>query len=163
GTMGNLLCLDPGTGSVLWQKDFKTDYGAKTPMWGFTGHPLVYENLLVCLVGGTDALTVAFDKDSGKEVWRALKPKAAGQAGYAAPTVIKVNGADQMVQFHPTGITGLDPKTGAEKWTVPLKQPEYGMSIMAPRQSGDWLFAGGEEASVAMKRTDGAYEAVWHA
>lgn len=163
GTMGDLFCLEAATGKEVWKKDFKKDYRAKAPTWGFCGHPLVYENLLVCLVGGEDALTVAFDKDTGKEVWRALKPKAAGLAGYAPPTVVNVDGADQLVQFHPTGITGLDPKTGAEKWSVPLKQPEYGMSIMAPRPSGDWLFAGGEEAAVGMKRVGGKYEAVWHA
>src|SRR5207249_2854611 len=82
GAMGNLVCLDAAKGGVLWQKDFKSDYRAKTPTWGFTGHPLVYGNLLVCLVGGPDALVVAFDKDTGKEVWKALKPKAAGAAGY---------------------------------------------------------------------------------
>jgi outer membrane protein assembly factor BamB len=164
GAMGNLFCFDAEKGSVLWEKDFRTDYKAKSPTWGFCGHPLVYGNLLVCLVGGADALVVAFDKDTGKEVWKALKPKSAGGAGYAPPTVVKVGGADQIVQFHPTGITGLDPKTGAEKWTVPLRQPEYGMSIMAPRPSGPWLFAGGEEAAVGMKLADeGKYEAVWTA
>lgn len=165
GTMGNLICFDAAKGGVLWQKDFKTDYRAKTPTWGFCGHPLAYGNQLVCLVGGPDALVVAFDKDTGKEVWKALKPKSAGAVGYAPPTVVKVGGADQIVQFHPTGITGLDPTTGAEKWTVPLKQPEYGMSIMAPRASGDHMFAGGEEAAVGMKLKPDktGYVAAWEA
>src|SRR5262245_55987865 len=33
GAMGNLHVLDANTGSVVWSKDFKTDYKARTPTW----------------------------------------------------------------------------------------------------------------------------------
>ncbi len=41
GSEGNLLCLDTAEGKVLWSHDFKKDFGIKTPVWGFAGHPLV--------------------------------------------------------------------------------------------------------------------------
>ena len=48
------------------------DYGAEMPMWGFAGAPLVDGTRLICLVGGEpNAKVVAFDKTSGKEIWRA--------------------------------------------------------------------------------------------
>src|SRR5262249_23002567 len=39
-------------------------------------------------------------------------------------------------------INGLDPETGEKYWSVAL-EPQFGMSIMTPRQAGDYLFAGG--------------------
>src|SRR5262249_45952270 len=67
GAEGNLLCLDAQKGKVLWSRDFKKDFDAKTPMWGFAGHPLLDGNRLICLVGGTGSVAVAFDKNTGKE------------------------------------------------------------------------------------------------
>jgi outer membrane protein assembly factor BamB len=42
----------------------------------------------------------------------------------------------------PDGISSVDPETGKVFWSDELT-PEYGMSIMAPRQWRDYLFAGG--------------------
>ena len=53
GAMGDLHVLDADTGTVVWAKDFKADYNAKTPLWGFTGHPLVYKNRSSAWSAGT--------------------------------------------------------------------------------------------------------------
>ncbi|HKB06119.1 MAG TPA: PQQ-binding-like beta-propeller repeat protein, partial [Gemmataceae bacterium] len=141
GAMGNLYALDAESGKVLWSKDFKTDYGAKTPIWGFTGHPLVYQNLVVCLVGG-DSLLAAFDKDTGKEVWKALTTPGAGNAGYCPPTLIEAGGTRQLVIWHPKKLVSVNPEDGQRYWDVDLV-PYAGMSIPAPRQHGDYLYCGG--------------------
>ena len=57
GAEGNLLCLSADKGAVLWQKDLKQEYKIDAPMWGFTGHPLVDGQKLICLVGGTSSLS----------------------------------------------------------------------------------------------------------
>ena len=66
GAEGNLLCFDSEKGAVVWSHDFKKDFGIKTPMWGFAGHPLVDGKKLICLAGGDGSVAVAFDKDTGK-------------------------------------------------------------------------------------------------
>ncbi|MCE9529140.1 MAG: PQQ-like beta-propeller repeat protein, partial [Planctomycetales bacterium] len=66
GAEGNLLCLDAEKGKVLWSHDFKADYKTATPAWGFTGHPLVDGDKLICIVGGEGSGVVAFDKNTGK-------------------------------------------------------------------------------------------------
>lgn len=139
GAEGNLLCLDARAGTVRWSKAFKKDYGVETPIWGFASHPLVDGNKLICVVGGKGAVAVAFDKDSGKELWRALD---ASEPGYSPPTLIRAGGRRQLLIWHAEAINSLDPETGKLYWSVPLV-PSYGMSIMTPRQSGDYLFAGG--------------------
>jgi outer membrane protein assembly factor BamB len=139
GSEGNLYCFDAAKGTVLWSKDFKADFGAKTPVWGFCGHPLVDGQKLICLVGGKEGVVYAFDKDSGKELWHALE---ADNPGYSPPTLIEAGGAKQLLIWHSQSLNSLNPETGESYWSVPLV-PAFGMSIIAPRQLGDMLFAGG--------------------
>jgi outer membrane protein assembly factor BamB len=139
GAEGNLFCLDANSGKPVWSHDLNVDYKAETPMWGFCGHPLVDGKKLICLVGGEGSIAVAFDKDSGKELWRAL---SAREAGYCPPTIIEAGGHRQLLIWHCESLNSLDPKTGKQYWSVPLA-PSYGMSIAAPRKLGDLLFASG--------------------
>jgi outer membrane protein assembly factor BamB len=139
GAMGDFFCLDAATGKQLWAKNFPKDYGAKMQIWGFAGHPVVYQNLVICLVGGEGSTVVAFDKDTGAEAWKAL---SASDQGYNTPALVKAGGTDQLVVWTPKALVSLNPTSGSKYWDVPL-QPEYGMSIMSPRQDGDLLYAGG--------------------
>jgi outer membrane protein assembly factor BamB len=151
GAMGDLFCLAADSGSVIWSKNFPKDYAAKVPTWGFCGHPLVYKNLVICIAGGDGAVAVAFDKDTGKEKWKAL---SAREPGYSAPTLISVGGKDQVVIWHSQAINGLDPLTGKLLWSVPL-EPMFGMAIMTPRQAGDKLFAAGIGGAGVVLKFDG--------
>ncbi len=160
GAEGNLLCLDAVKGKLLWWHDLKTEYKAETPHWGFTGHPLVDGDKLICLVGGPGSVAVAFDKNSGKEIWKGITAK---DPGYSPPTIIEAGGQKQLLIWHPEALCSLDPESGKEFWSVPLK-PMYGMSIMAPRKFGDHLYAGGiGEVSVLLKlaKDKPAAEVVW--
>ena len=37
GAMGDLVCLDAETGSVIWSKNLPKEYGAPVPLWGYCG------------------------------------------------------------------------------------------------------------------------------
>ena len=150
GTMGDLRCLDAGTGELLWSKDLKKQYGTGTPIWGFAGHPLVDGRKLICLVGGTGSVAVALDKDSGREFWRSL---SAREPGYCPPIIIHAGASRQLVIWHADAINGLDPETGKVFWSVPLK-PSYAMSIATPRKYGDHLFASGIGHKGALLKLD---------
>jgi outer membrane protein assembly factor BamB len=139
GAEGLLCCLDADKGTELWSKDLKAEYKTTTPMWGFAGHPLVDGQKLICLVGGEGSVAVAFDKDTGKELWKALSAK---DQGYCAPSIIEAGGTRQLLIWHPLALNSLDPETGKLHWSIELK-PDYEMSIQIPRQLGDYLFAGG--------------------
>lgn len=139
GAEGNLFCLDAATGKVVWSHALKQVYKCEAPVWGFCGHPLVDGDRLHCLVGGDGSVAVCFDKHTGKEIWKALSAK---EPGYCPPSIIEAGGARQLIIWHAEAVCGLDPATGKQYWSVPCA-PKYGMSIMAPRRSGDYLFAGG--------------------
>ena len=161
GAEGHLHCLDAKTGEVVWKKDFKQDYKAATPTWGFCGHPLIDGQKLICLVGGPGSVAVAFDKDTGKELWRAL---SAPEQGYCPPTMIDAGGTKQLLIWHVQSLNSLNPETGEVYWSEPLA-PAYNMPITAPRQAGDYLYASGIGSVAALyklDRTKPAVEVVWN-
>jgi len=136
GAEGNLCCLNATNGNLIWAKDFKTEFNIKAPMWGFAGHPLLDGNKLICLVGGAGTTTVAFDKDTGKELWRAL---SAAEPGYSSPVIIQAGGKRQLILWHPEAVNSLDPETGRVFWSVPFES-KTGLSVATPRVLGDLLF-----------------------
>jgi outer membrane protein assembly factor BamB len=161
GAEGNLFCLNAKKGDVIWSRDLKKDYKIKAPIWGFSGHPLVDGKKLICLVGGEGSVAVAFDKENGKEIWRALSAK---EPGYCPPTLIEAGGKRQLLIWHGESINSLDPETGKVYWSVPLA-PSFAMSIMAPRQLGDYLFVGGNGGKAVLLKLAAdkpAAEVVWH-
>jgi outer membrane protein assembly factor BamB len=135
GTMGDLLCLDAETGKVVWSKNLPRDYQTKVPFWGYSSHPLLDGDKLICLVGGPGSVVVAFHKDTGKELWRSLN---ADQIGYCPPVIFDIGGKRQLIVWDPETVNGLDPETGQVFWSekFPVKA---GMSIPTPRQAGDLL------------------------
>ena len=152
GAEGNLFCLDATDGKVLWSHEFKKDYGIKAPMWGFAGHPLLDGNRLICLVGGAGSTAVAFDKDTGKELWRAL---SAEEPGYSSPVIYEAGGTRQLILWHPEAANALDPETGAVYWSVPFKS-RAGMTLATPRKLGDQLFFTAFYSGSLMLRLDSA-------
>ena len=123
-------------GEVVWSKDFKSDYGLKMPEWGVASHPLVDDDRLICVVGGKDSTVVAFDKRTGKEVWRAL---SARQPGYCPPVIYDINNRRQLITWDSDAVSGIDPRDGKRLWSVRF-EPTFAMSIGAPQQFGSSLY-----------------------
>jgi len=142
GAMGDLLCFDARDGKVIWERHFLKDFGlADPPTWGYAAHPLLDGNRLICLVGGTNTAVVAFDKDTGKEIWSAL---TAVEIGYAPPVLQSVAGKRQLIIWHPDALASLDPGTGKVLWThkypVEGKTQRPEVTIATPRVVGDQIF-----------------------
>jgi outer membrane protein assembly factor BamB len=140
GTEGNLFCFDFESGKVLWSHDFKNEYEARTPMWGYSAHLLVDGQKLISLVGVDGNAVVAFDKDSGKEIWRSLSVKETGHGpGYCPPMIYEAGGKRQLIVWHPDSINSLDPETGKPYWSQPF-EIKAGLTIPTPRKLGNLLF-----------------------
>lgn len=137
GAMGHLFCLEEKSGKVIWQKNFVTDFETTLPIWGMVASPLVDGEQLITLVGGSDgALVVSFDKSTGKELWRSLDDSA---VGYAPPVIFEFGGLRQLIIWHPTAVSSLNPKDGSVLWEIPYRV-RAGLSIATPRKSGNRLF-----------------------
>ncbi len=137
GAAGMLSCFDTDTGDLLWRVDAVTDYDSTVPVQGTSQAPIVEGNLLVAAVGGEpDAKVVAFDKVTGDEVWRSLDNIS--ETGYSAPIVIDAGGVRQLILWHATAITSLNPETGEIYWNQDFTIGG-GMAITTPVRSGRYL------------------------
>jgi outer membrane protein assembly factor BamB len=139
GAMGDLLCLERATGKPVWSRSFVKDYGQSAPVWGWSGHPLLDADRLICTVGGKGTAVVAFHKDTGKELWRAQDSEGRHGPGYAPPVIFEAGGKRQLIAWHAQALASLDPETGREHWAQPFPMRE-GLCISTPRLSGDRLF-----------------------
>lgn len=139
GAEGNLYCFDAADGSVIWSRDLPAEYDTKAALWGYAGHPLIDGDKLICAVGGQGSHTVAFDKGTGKEIWRAL---TSSEQGYSPPLIIEAGGVRQLILTHPDGVSSVNPETGAEYWTVDY-QATNGSIIMTPIRFENLLYVGG--------------------
>jgi outer membrane protein assembly factor BamB len=162
GAMGNLYCFDVKDGKEVWSKDLRKEYpgSGKAPnaWWGFSASPLIDGDKLICLVGGEGSIAVAFDKNSGKELWKSL---SATESGYAPPTFFGIGGNKQLIIWDPDAVNALDPQSGKLLWKYPFTV-KAGLSIPTPRQTGDRLFVTSfYNGSVMLKPKGEEPEVVW--
>lgn len=139
GAMGDLHCLDAAKGTVLWHRNLPRDYnvrGQSFPRWGYAAHPLIDGDRLICLAGGRGSIAVALDKNTGKEIWRAL---SASEPGYCPPMIYTFHGRRHLIIWHPEAVNGLEPETGKLLWSHPFPL-RSGLSIPTPIQDGNRLF-----------------------
>ena len=135
GTMGDLYCLDTDKGKVVWSKNLRKEYKAAVQTWGFSASPLLDGDKLICLVGGEDSLVVAFDKTSGKELWRSLPGI---RQGYCPPIICERGGKKQLIVWDPAELHSLDPENGKEYWSEPFPV-KSDLTVPTPRLHGDNL------------------------
>jgi outer membrane protein assembly factor BamB len=137
GGSGTLLCLNARTGDVIWRKDYVKDYRMQMPTWGIASAPLVDGDRLIAIVGGQpDAKVIAFDKMTGKEIWRALPSES--EQGYSQPVIVAARGTRQLIIWDPTAVVALDPATGKTYWQHPFRI-NLGLTLATPVFDGSRL------------------------
>ncbi len=136
GAMGHFHCLDAATGQVLWQRDVAQDYDAEMPIWGIAASPLIYGDTVIQQVAGSQACMVAFEKSTGKEVWRALDEAAS----YSSPIIIRQAGQDVLVCWTGESLSGLDPRNGKVYWRHAMPASRMPIGIGTPVLDGDLIF-----------------------
>ena len=165
GTMGDLLCTNITTGKAVWARNFVKDFEAPVPVWGFASHPLVDGEKLICIVGGSEGRgVVAFDKKSGKEIWKSLS--IGGDPGYGVPVIYPVGkeGRRQLIIWHSHAVVGLDPETGKRLWSEPWQIRAALTAIMPRLVDSDKLFMTGFYNGSLLLKIDGDQPSiVWKA
>jgi outer membrane protein assembly factor BamB len=160
GAQGRLHCLELESGKKVWDRALLEEYKVPPSYFGVGTTPLVEGNLVLINVGAKNAGIVAFDKDTGKEVWKATDDGAS----YSSPVAATLGGKRSAVFFTRQGVVLLDPKTGAVRYTK-LWRARYNASVNAatPLVLGDLVFFSTcyETGALLLKVGAGKVEEVW--
>lgn len=130
---GKLVAVSLDDGKEIWKVDLKKSYGARVPQWGISTSPIVDGKKLLMNVGGTSgSAIVAFDKKSGKELW---KSQADG-AGYAMPVLFDAVGKRHALFFTDQALVAVDPESGELLWRQEWKT-SYEVNAATPIPLGN--------------------------
>ena len=137
GPAGNLFCLDALKGDVVWQKDIQKEY--PNSYLDTAGSPLIEGNLLIVPVGAKpDACVIAFDKNTGQEIWKSLDE----QPSASSPIVVNAGGKRQLIVWTPQAVTALDPATGNTYWRERLNTTQDATVSTPVYHDGNLLIGG---------------------
>lgn len=125
GAFGHLLCVELGTGDVLWERDLPAEFVGRIPTWGCSASPLIVDGKLLVNPGGPQAFLAALDPLTGKTIWRT----AGREAAYASFIVAEFGGVRQLIGYDRTTLGGWSARTGERLWEI---QPEVGGDFNVP-------------------------------
>jgi len=125
---GEFRCLDLASGKTIWQTSFDQQFGVKflgskanegtASRRGNNGSGVIDGHRLFLPVGSTDgASLVAFDKKTGKVLWKSGNDEAA----YSSLMFGTLAGIRQVLAFNADALVGADAETGKILWRVPLR------------------------------------------
>ena len=162
-------------GKELW----RVPLGKVDHEWGYAISPVLHGGLCFLAQGaGTNCWLAAFDKKTGKEVWRVQSPpveasertdgfagKSDGMVGsWSTPVVVTAAGRDELVMTWAEKMIAYDPATGRELWRASGMNPLLYSSPMAG--AGLLIGSGGYGGSTIAVKPGGSGDVtaqrLWH-
>ena len=135
GVTGQLHCLDAGRGNLLWKRDLNSDYDVVQNFFGVGSSPLVYQDEVLVMVGGSSpdskdaapgrldqvspngSLVVVLDKQTG-EIRRAFGDDL---ASYASIRVARIHDRDVVIVWGREKLAGFDLASGEVLFEKPFR------------------------------------------
>lgn len=146
GVNGALVALDKKSGRQIWRRDLYTTFGGAALPYGYSSHPLLFENRILAMVGGTDKAVASFDQRDGKLQW----VKHTGVAWYGSPLLIRVDGQAQAIVPMQDELMAIEPRSGEKLWSI-AHPKDVSQAVSLPVWTGELLiqpfnWAGGTRA-----------------
>jgi outer membrane protein assembly factor BamB len=124
---GMLACTELG-GREIWKHNLQEQYGEDTLWWDLGTSPvLVGGKAVVAVMHEGPSYLVAFDLESGEEVWkqeRDYENERESDQAYTTPQVVQQDGKDVIVTWGADHLTGHDAATGKLLWESSGFNPE---------------------------------------
>jgi len=114
GGLGRLVCIDATSGKENWAVDVDKDFKSEWHIWGVSESPLIVDDMVICTPGGQETSVVAFDKMTGKLIWKS--ERVGGQRAYASPTIYEYKNFRFILAVTATHLIALNPKDGKVAW-----------------------------------------------
>lgn len=185
GHNGDLHCISSQSQKPVWKANIWTDFGGKPastgggfgpgasepgsfPIWAITQNPLIYGDLLIVASQAPEAGVVAYDKLTGKINW---KTPSLGYVGYVSPSIVKIEGNDQLVMVTPSTnpfrrsspdenkrgkFVGFNPLTGEQLWEYDNWNCHISVAPAIDAGENRLLVVGGYELGATMVKVEKA-------
>jgi outer membrane protein assembly factor BamB len=162
GAEGVLTCLDLASGKKIWGIDAKTDFRAPKGFFGIACSPLVERDAVILNIGGGNdgAGIVAFDKLTGKILWKATND----QPSYSSPVAATINSRRYLFVLTLANLVALDPANGKLLFQYPFRPPvRASVTAAAPLVLDDHIFLSASYGlgAVLLKITPNGPEKIW--
>jgi outer membrane protein assembly factor BamB len=178
GVTGLLSCRNTEDGKLRWSVDTNKKYGVVQNFFGVGSSPLVLGDKVIVMVGGSPdedqnfgpmqlnrvspngSAVVAFDLDSGKELWKCGRDLAS----YSSPRPIEIGGETLVLVFARSGLMAIDPALGEVRWQFEHRAAILeSVNAMTPVVDADHVFISEcYEVGSALLRIDGeSSKVVW--
>jgi outer membrane protein assembly factor BamB len=166
GVEGKFHCFDAAGGRVRWSRDLAAEfwgvekdsegYDRWKTLCGAAASPLIDGDRVILPVGGKKAgAMTAFDKHTGKIVWKALDDRST----YGSPVAAEAAGVRQIVGFTGKRMAGFAASDGRPLWDYPF-EVAYDDTIVTPVVWNDLVLVCGEDRPAAALRIEKTDEAV---
>jgi outer membrane protein assembly factor BamB len=160
GAEGTLHCIDLEKGEKVWEHALLREYKGRRSFFGVGTSPIVEGDLLIVNVGGTKSGIVAFNKETGKEQWRATNH----EASYSSPVAATIDGTRYVFFFTREGIVALNPADGAVRFSRQWRsRNSASVNAAAPLVLDDHLLvsASYDTGALLLKLTRDKPQEVW--
>jgi outer membrane protein assembly factor BamB len=116
GGNGEFRCLDADSGRTIWRRSILAENHAEVPKYGEAVSPLIVEDKVIVLPGGTNGFSVAaYNKLTGAPIWKSQSDKQA----YTSPMLVTLAGQRQVLIVSARNVMGILPETGQLLWHLP--------------------------------------------
>jgi outer membrane protein assembly factor BamB len=135
-----LMAVDM-TGQQVWH----VELGRIENYHGPAGSPVLYKDRVILYQDQRgNSFVAAFDKATGKQVWRTQRD---AQVGWGTPIVIRVGDHDELIVHSQNRVVAYNPDTGVERWrcggntfeVIPTPVVGYGMLFCSSGRAGPTL------------------------
>jgi outer membrane protein assembly factor BamB len=160
GPDGDLICWELSTGKRLWGRKLNKEYDAPKGFFGVATSPILAGGHVVVNVGAKGAGIVAFDRDSGEEVWKNTDEPVS----YSSPVTTNFGNREATLFFTRNGLWSLFASTGHAWYTYPFRPRAHAsVNAMTPVVSGDRVFLSTayDTGAVLLEVRKGKLEVVW--
>ncbi len=153
GARGKLVCFNAADGAEIWSQQFNA-----MPTWGYSGSVLIDQDQAVVSPGGDDGALAAFDRKTGKPLWKT----GGGGVGYATPYPFEFNGTRYIAGFLGNSALLVRAGTGEAAWEMPW-QTDYDVNASTPIfHNGMLLLSSGYTSAAKLLKLKSAGSALQH-
>jgi outer membrane protein assembly factor BamB len=161
GAEGMLSCLNLEDGNMLWQVNTKNEFHPRKGFFGDACSPLVEGNAVLLNIGGAGgAGLVAFDKATGRVLWKSSDD----EASYSSPTAATIHERRYAFFFTRAGLVAVNPADGAVQFQYPWRsRMDASVNAATPLIVDDSIFLSAcyGTGAILLRVRDNAVEKVW--